>query len=169
MQVPRRRSQSLRIRDNDDLTVHLTPSALEHLKKLLIDLGHERPQAVEDLRIALQKGDLSENAEYQDAKARLMRIDGRIFSTKEKIKNAVLIEQGPDDSGRVRLGSTVVVSVDGRQKMYSIVGPQESDPAKGRISHVSPLGAALIGHAVGETVTIETENGAVMYGIIEVK
>lgn len=168
MQVPQRRAQLLRIRNDDDLMVHLTPSALQRLKDLLRDLEHERPQIVEDLRIALQKGDLSENAEYQDAKARLMRIDGRIFSTKEKIKNAVLIEKGPDDSGRIRIGSTVVVAVNGKQRTYMLVGSQESDPAHGRISYSSPLGSALIGHAVGESVSVQTENGDVSYGIVEI-
>lgn len=168
MQIPKRRSQLLKIQDDDNIAVYLTPHALERLKRLLSDLERERPSVVEDLRIAVQKGDLSENAEYQDAKARLGRIDGRIFSTKEKIKNAVMIEKGPDASGRIRLGSTVVLSVNGRQKTYSIVGPQESNPTQGRISHISPLGAALIGHVVGDSVKLETENGEVMYGVVEV-
>jgi len=168
MQIPKRRSQLLKIQDDENLSVYLTPQALERLKKSLDDLMRERPQVVEDLRIAVQKGDLSENAEYQDAKARLGRIDGRIFATKEKIKNAVMIEKGPDASGRIRLGSTVLLSINGRQKAYSIVGPQESNPTQGRISHISPLGAALLGHSVGETVTLHTESGDVMYGVVDV-
>lgn len=169
MQIPKRRSQLLKIRDDENLIVYLTPHAFERLKKLLIELEIERPGVVEDLRIAVQKGDLSENAEYQDAKARLGRIDGRIFSTKEKIKNAVMIEKGPDPSGRIRLGSTVVLSVNGRQKTYSIVGPQESNPTQGRISHISPLGAALVGHVIGDSITLTTENGEMMYGVVDVQ
>lgn len=128
----------------------------------------ERKQAVEDLSVALQKGDLSENAEYQEAKGRLGRIDGRIFNLKERLKRATVIEQGSSD-GTVRLGSNVMVHVNGQQKTYDIVGPQESNPSRGRISHVSPLGSALIGHTQGDTVTIETPNGPVAYQIIDVK
>jgi transcription elongation GreA/GreB family factor len=124
-------------------TNELTAEAVERLKRTLEKLEHdERPKIVEDLSHAITLGDFSENAEYQDAKARLARIDGRIFGLKERVKNAVIIEQGPAD-GKIRLGSTVTVKTNGKEKTFRILGPQEADPTRGRISHLSPLGSAL--------------------------
>lgn len=172
MRLPKRRSQILQLSPfaRDDGNAYLTASAIERLKRQLSDLEqHERPKTVEDLSVAVQKGDLSENAEYQDARARLSRIDGRIFSLKERIKNAKLIAEGANASGRVQIGSTVVLRVAGREKTYQILGSYESNPSRGRISHVSPLGAALLDHAAGESVTITTPQGETTYEIVEVK
>ena len=159
----------LRTYDDNDTSHHLTPEKMERLKMDLLDLEKtQRPLTVDDLSQALKKGDLSENAEYQDAKARLARIDGRVFSIKERLKNAIVIERGPSESGDVRIGSTVLLSVNGHQREYQILGSQETNPARGRISHLSPLGSALLGHAAGETVTVTAENGTTAYGIIRV-
>lgn len=116
----------------------------EHARKLRIG---------KDVSEAVQKGDLSENAEYQEAKARLSRIDGRIFSLKERIKNAIPIVEG-EATGRVQLGSTVTLRVNERERSYRVVGPSETNPSQGRISHLSPLGVALIDRAVGESVSV---------------
>jgi transcription elongation factor GreA len=167
MQLPKRRSQQLRQQMNDETgPVYLTPRGVENLKRTLSDLEAERPSIVADLTRAIAMGDLSENAEYTESKARLARIDGRIFGIKERLKRVVLIEEGASDV--VRLGSTVVVSVEGRQKTYRVVGPSETDPMKGRISHVSPLGSALLDHKVGDAVYVKTDRGDVMYGIVEI-
>jgi transcription elongation GreA/GreB family factor len=111
---------------------------------------------------------LSENAEYQDAKAKLGRIDSRIFSLKERIKNAQVIEYGSDSSGKVRIGSTVTVMSNDKTRTYQIVGTQESDPSRGMISYRSPLGEALLGHAVGETVILNRDGQSLAYRITEV-
>ena len=168
MQLPKRKSQQ----DRQALEItgpeYLTAQGVENLKRTLKRLEEdERPKIVEDLQFGLSLGDFSENAEYQDAKARLSRIDGRIFGIKERLKRAIVIEEGSSD-GKIHLGSHVVVSVNGKQKDFHIVGPRESDPMKGRISHVSPLGEALIGKGVGESVTVQTPNGPVLYGVVEV-
>jgi len=168
MQIPKRRSQQLQAPDERDDV--MTGWKLQRLKDDLEDLEkRQRPVIVEDLSDARQKGDLSENAEYQDARAKLSRIDGRIFSLKERIKNAVVIEQGAGPSGQVRIGSTVVLSVDGHQRQYRILGSQETDPSRGRISYLSPLGAALLGHVAGDGVTIDAGGKKILYGIVEVK
>jgi transcription elongation GreA/GreB family factor len=167
MQIPKRRSQVVKQQLNDDNgPVYLTPRGVENLKRTLRDLEEERPSVVADLSRAIAMGDLSENAEYTESKARLGRIDGRIFGIKERLKRVVLIEEGASD--RVRIGSTVVVSVEGRQKTYRIVGPHETDPTKGRISHLSPLGSALLDHVVGDAINVPTDRGDVMYGIVEI-
>lgn len=170
MQLPTRRSQKLKQHEDDSQYHFLTAAGLEWLKRDLRDIETiQRPQAVEDVSTAVQKGDLSENAEYQEAKSRLARIDSRIFSLKERIKRTVIIEQSPDPSGRVRLGSTVVVEMHGERKTYELVGPQETNPTRGRISHLSPLGSALLNHIVGDIVEVETQRGKQMYVIVEVK
>lgn len=157
----------LRQQAQDDTgAVYLTPRGVENLKRTLAQLEAERPNTVADLTRAIAMGDLSENAEYTESKARLARTDGRIFGIKERLKRVILIEEGASEN--VRLGSTVVVSIEGKQKTYRIVGPHETDPTKGRISHVSPLGSALLHHKVGDAVTISTDRGDVMYGIVEI-
>lgn len=153
-------------RDDDR---HLTAAAVERLRRDLRDLEEQqRPRTVEDLTRAREMGDLSENAAYHEAKARLGRIDGRIFSLKERVRNAIIIE-APGEGGLARIGSTVTVSVNGRQKTYQILGSQETDPSLGRISHLSPLGAALMGHGAGETVTVKAQDKDVAYRIDEVR
>ncbi len=125
---------------------------LEQLKRQLSDLEkEERPGAAEEVRRTGEMGDLSENAAYQYAKAHLRRVNGRILSLQDRIASAVLIET-PIDDGVVRIGSTVTVTTSDREMIFQILGSQETDPLKGRISYSSPLGAALIGHAVGEEV-----------------
>ncbi|MBU1349246.1 transcription elongation factor GreA [Patescibacteria group bacterium] len=168
MRIPTRKSQQLRVQGDRDNVI--SAWKLQRLKDDLIDLEkRQRPLVVEDLADARSKGDLSENAEYQDARGKLSRMDSRIFSLKERIKNASIIEEGAGPAGQVRIGSTVVLSVDGHQRQYAIVGSQETDPSRGRISYLSPLGAALMGQHVGETVVIDTGDIKTSYGIVEVR
>jgi len=146
----------------------LTAEAVERLKRTLVRLERdERPRIVADLAHAITLGDFSENAEYQDAKARLARIDGRIFGLKERIKHAVIIEQGPAD-GKIRLGSTVIVRANGKEKTFRILGPQEADPSRGQISHLSPLGSALLHRRAGDVVDFEAPGGVIKYEILKV-
>lgn len=147
---------------------YITADKLERLKRDLHDLEKlQRPKVVEDLAFAREQGDLSENAEYQDARAKLGRIDGRVFSIKERIKNAEIIEQTSDSSGRIQIGSTVVLSANGKEKTYQIVGSQESNPSRGMISRHSPLGSALLGHEAGESVTVDVNGNSIEYTIIQ--
>lgn len=167
MRLPQRRSQML-VKHGPE-TDHLTPEAVERLKRTLHTLEKiDRPKIVEDLSHALTLGDFSENAEYQDAKARLARIDGRIFGLKERIKNAIVIERGT--SGAIQLGSTVRFNLAGKEKTYEILGPQEANPSRGKISHLSPLGAALIGKKIGEKFGYVSPDGSTnLIEILEVK
>ena len=157
MRLPQRRSQMM-VKHGPE-TDHLTEESVNRLKKTLYELENiERPKIVVDLAHAITLGDFSENAEYQDAKARLSRIDGRIFGMKERIKHAIVITSGSPD-GKIGLGSTVDLIINGKQKTYRILGPQEADPSKGRISHLSPLGSALMGKSVGDIVDYKTPDG----------
>ena len=158
MRLPKRRSHMMR--DHGPESRELTPEALERLKRTLERLRKdERPKIVIDLSHALTLGDLSENAEYQDAKARLGRIDGRIFSLQERIRNAVVIRGGTTDV--IGIGSTVEFLLAGNEKTYRIVGSQEADPSQGRISYLSPLGAILIGKRPGERFEYRTPGGTI--------
>ena len=170
MQLPHRRSQALKRDEDREDTILLTAEGIQRLKDTLRYLEkEERPKIVEDLSQALLLGDFSENAEYIDAKARMSRIDGRIFSIKDRLRRAAEIGGGKNVSGRIRLGSTVILDVGGKRKMYQIVGPQETDPSRGRISHLSPLGALLLDHAAGDHVSVKTETGETVYTIVEVR
>lgn len=142
-------------------TDHLSPEAVERLRRTLQTLEKiDRPKIVEDLSHALTLGDFSENAEYQDAKARLSRIDGRIFGLKERIKNAIVIDRDAAD-GSVQLGSTVTFTLAGKEKTYEILGPQEANPSRGKISHLSPLGAALLGKKTGDRFSYHSPDGSI--------
>ncbi len=167
MQIPQRRAQKLRKQDEGPL--YLTPAGVKKLERELKDLERQQPEAIEDVDRTKQLGDFSENAEYQDAKFRLRRINDRIFSIKEKLKHVVVIQNDANDTGQVQLGSTVVLRVGGKEKTYQIVGPAEVNPSRGRISHVSPLGSELIGRMAGEKIILKTEAGAVEYEIVEVR
>ncbi len=172
MRLPKRRSQILRLTSfaEDDGNLYLTPSAIERLTHQLARLvKQERPSVVEELSAAAQKGDLRENAEYQDARARLSRMDGRIFGLQERIKNAISIPDNAGRSGRVQIGCTVVLRADGKEQIFQILGSYESSPAHGRISHLSPLGSALLDHQVGERITINRPHGEMTYEIVEIR
>ncbi|MSR85491.1 transcription elongation factor GreA [Candidatus Uhrbacteria bacterium] len=168
MQVPIRRAQKLKQYDDGSDANQITAVGLQKMKKELVQREAERPEAIEEVDRTRQFGDFSENAEYQDAKFRLRRINARIDTLKERIKRAVIIQHaGP--SNNVELGSIVTVRVNDKTKTYEIVGPRESNPSRGRISHVSPLGSTLLHHAPGDQVTLKTENGETMYQILQIE
>ena len=169
MRMPKRKSEE-NARANKEVDNYLSPAAVRKLQDDLRRLEDvSRPRAVTELSRTRDMGDLSENAAYSDAKGRLMGIDRRIFEIKTKLKNAVVIEQGSSD-GRVSVGASVTVRVNGKEKIYEITGSQETDPGSGRISHRSPLGSALMGHLAGETVSVvNAERKEVKYEILGVE
>lgn len=108
-------------------------------------------------------GDLSENAAYTAAKFYLRRINDRITSIGEKLKFAIIIEEGSSD-GVVRIGSTVTVCVNGKDATFAVLGAHETNPSKGAISYLSPVGAALLGHRAGDVVVVR----GISYSIVRV-
>lgn len=168
MRLPHRPKEAMAraLREEDH---YLTAEAVGRMKREIERLQKEdRPQAVEDLRVAREMGDLSENFGYQEAKSRLNRIDNRILTLQERMKSAVVIQPGASADGRVRIGSTVVVDVGGARKTYQILGSQETNPSKGLISRSSPIGAALLGQKAGDSVAVKIQDKDVIYEIIEV-
>ena len=148
---------------------YLTQEGLEKLKKELEELKTVRRREVIDrIQAARELGDLSENAEYSDAKDEQSFIEGRIEELEALIKKAEIIDSN-NHNGAVSLGSTVKVVCNGdSEKEYKIVGSNEADPLKGLISNESPLGGAFLGKKVGETIEVEVPRGKMVCKIINI-
>ena len=130
----------------------------------------ERPKVIKAIAEARAHGDLSENAEYHAAKEQQSFIEGRIRDLGTKMANAEIIEIRNRTADKVVFGVTVVLlDGDGKtEKRYTLVGQDESDLKSGKISVASPVGKALIGHRVGDEVTINTPARIVTYEILEI-
>jgi len=166
MQIPKSRLEKLKVRDESP--IHLTEEGFVRLKEKLTRLKNALPRYITEAQKAAAYGDRSDNAEYKDAKATLRRTHRQILSIQDRIKRAVIIKTGTNVSGKVQIGSTVVLKNNG-QKTFQIVGPHETNPTMGRISYQSPLGAALMNHEKGDTITIKTEKGHQEYLILEIR
>ena len=151
--------------------VYLTPEGLENLKEELDQLINvRRPELAKRLRRAIQQGDLSENADYIQGKEEQGFLEGRIQQIEAMLRNVVLIEdQGPTDE--VCLGSHVTVVEQGSSdpELYHLVGSAEADPLNGKISQASPLGQALLGAKVGDTVAIEAPAGEIRFEVVSIE
>ena len=130
-----------------------------------------RPQISEAIKEAREKGDLKENAEYHAAREQQSFVEGRIKDIEGKLSNAQIIDiSRMPVSDKVIFGTTVVVADENNKKItYKIVGEDEADLKKGKISVTSPISRALVGKNVGDDVTIKTPSGNIQYEIIEVK
>ncbi len=139
---------------------YISQEGLDKLKeelKELVDI--KRPEVIDRIANARDLGDLSENAEYHEARGDQSFIEGRIQELESLIKNAVIVSSNKN-SKSVSMGSTVHATCDNGLKMkYAIVGHSEADPASGKISHVSPIGQAFLGRSVGEEVSVKVPSG----------
>ncbi|HZT14146.1 MAG TPA: transcription elongation factor GreA [Candidatus Baltobacteraceae bacterium] len=156
----------------NDKEIVLTREGLEKLERELDDLKTVHRKEVNDrIRQAKEFGDLSENAEYEDAKQEQAFIEGRILKLEAMIRNARIIDELDYAADEVHLGSIVKVKdlKSSAAHEFSIVGSAEADPVNQRISNESPLGRALMGHKKGETVDVATPRGLVKYKIESIK
>lgn len=140
--------------------VLLTKSGIEklrHERDLLVNV--ERPKVIADLQAARAQGDLSENADYDAARERQAEVEARIKEIDAMIQNAEMIDEDAVDLQIVKPGMQVKMLdlADNVENQYAIVGSFETDPDHGKISNECPLAKAIIGHAVGETVTVMVE------------
>jgi transcription elongation factor GreA len=152
----------------NDKDIVLTKEGLEKLELELDELKTVHRKEVNDrIRQAKEFGDISENAEYEDAKQEQAFVEGRIIRLEQMIRNARLIDASGSVSEDVQLGASVRVKDlrSGDAFDFSIVGSAESDPPNKRLSNESPLGLALIGKRKGDTVDVETPRGKVQYKI----
>lgn len=136
----------------------------EGLKKVKEELEQlktiDRPEVIDRIAKARDLGDLSENAEYHEAREKQSFIEGRIQELEAQVRNAVIIKSKKSDT--VQIGSTVHATCDNGMKVkYQIVGHSEADPANGRISHQSPLGSAFIGKGIGHEFELKVPAGAI--------
>lgn len=147
----------------------VTPEGLEKLKAELKKLKTvDRPETVKRMAEARELGDLSENADYHDAREQLAFIEGRIEELEIMIKRAEVVTSH-GKAGIAQMGSTVVVKSPSGTATYQIVGANESDPGSGKISAESPVGSALMDAKKGDTVTVTTPGGSVQYAVLEIK
>ena len=167
MQIPKRRWEQFQKRDTGP--VHITKAGLDSMRERLERLKRGLPELISEAERTAAYGDRSENAEYKDAKGRLRGTHRQIFSIEDQLKRVVIIKPGASASGMVEIGSTVALEVNVETETFQILGSHETDPARGRISFSSPLGAALMGHKKGDEVSIKTASGTRMYRIIEVR
>jgi transcription elongation factor GreA len=146
----------------------ITRAGFERLREELERLKRvERPALTKAIADARAHGDLAENAEYHAAREKQGFIEARIAELEQKVGNADVIDP-PTSGDRVTFGSTVLLEDgDGRQVRYQIVGSDEAEPARGRISVLAPLARTLIGKTVGDRVTAQLPGGARTFDILD--
>lgn len=145
------------------------PFTKQGYEKVLQDiqtLQKDRPSAVENLRKAREMGDLSENGYYKAARARLSSIDANLRKLDRLRKLGVVVSS--EHNGCVDIGSTVALKDESGVYTYTIVGGYESDPKNHTISHLSPLGKALMGKKVGDTSVVRAPVGEKLYDVIAI-
>ena len=149
----------------------MTFAGLRALEDELFDLKvYKRKEVAQKIREAREQGDLSENAEYDAAKDEQRDIEARIEELEKLLKNVEVVGQDEVDADTVGIGSRVKlydVEMD-EEVEYTIVGSTEADALNGKISNESPVGAALIGSKVGETIVVETISGDLEFKILEI-
>jgi transcription elongation factor GreA len=149
---------------------YLTQQKYNELQAELLELKTVKRKAVaEHLEYARSLGDLSENAEYHEAREEQAQTEARILQLETILKNAEIVKHTLGDI--VEIGSKVIVQKEGESSTseFTLVGSEESDITVGKISHHSPLGAALFGKKKGEAFTFESPKGNVKYKIVDVK
>lgn len=153
-------------------SVPMTPDCYQRLQEeLKTKVRVERPKVVQDIAEARAHGDLSENAEYDAAKDRQGHIEGRILYLNDRIARAEVIDPKTMVSDKIVFGATVTLSdIDQEDEVvYQIVGEDEADIKKGKISVTSPVGKALIGHTFDDEVRINVPSGMKIYEVLDIK
>ncbi len=151
--------------------VMITAEGLKQLEEELQYLkGQKRREVAEKIKVARSYGDLSENSEYDDAKNEQAILEARIVTIEATLKNAVLIDEEGISNEHVHVGSSVrLLNLRTDSEVtYKIVGSNEANPSDGKISDESPVGAALIGHSVGDAVEVEVPVGVIGFKVLEI-
>jgi len=147
--------------------IEMSSEALARVRVELDELVRvRRPEVVARIKAARELGDLRENAEYHAAREEQSFLEGRVQALEDRLRRAVIVTDQAD--GRVGLGSTVTVETGGEEATFTIVGTTEANPAAGRLSAASPVGAALIGHRPGDELEVRTPRGPVRYRVVSI-
>jgi len=152
--------------------VILTPEGYEKLKAEIQFLSNDKRREVADrIRVARDFGDISENAEYDDAKNEQAMLEHKISQLEDRLVNARVIESDAVDLSVVSIGAKVrLKDVDANQTVeYVIVGSAEANPSESKLSNESPVGKAIIGKKKGETVEVAAPRGALKFKIMDIK
>ena len=150
----------------------LTQEGYQKLEDELETLKTVRRREVADrIKVAISFGDISENAEYDEAKTEQAQVEERIIKLESMIRRAVIIDESKIDSNVVTIGSIVKVNdMDFEEEVeYTIVGSAEADPYEGKISNESPVGRALLGRTIGDIVDVQVPDGVAKFEILEIR
>ena len=130
-----------------------------------------RREVADRIKVAISFGDISENAEYDEAKNEQAQVEERIIKLESMIRRAVIIDESKIDSNVVTIGSIVKVNdMDFEEEVeYTIVGSAEADPYEGKISNESPVGKALLGRTIGDIVDVQVPDGVAKFEILEIR
>jgi len=165
MRVPTRKGEIENFKAKD---YSLSPAKYQELERTLARLLKRRPQEAKEVKRLAEMGDFSENVGYQMAKGRLRGLNQRILDLEDMIKKADIVI--PDNNvSAVQIGHKVSLEIDGVQKMYTILGASESNPAAGVISASSPLGASLLNKKRGEEFDLEINGKNRHYHITKIE
>lgn len=165
MQVPYRKPGKFSLIKNDPV---MTQDKLDELVVKLEKLKDIQPSAAKEVSRLAELGDFSENVEYQLAKGRLRGINEKILRLERQIMDAEIIKPNKN-SDRVQIGHKVTIDFNGHEKTYQILGSSETDPGKGTISHLSPLGSALMNKKTGDTIKVKLAGKTVEYKIVKIQ
>lgn len=159
------------VHEHKNKTVVTTEGMREMEEKLRYLTTTRRAEVAEQISIARGFGDLSENAEYDEAKNEQSRLEAEIIQLENDIHNAIVIDEDNVSTDAVNVGTTVRVLFveDGDEEEYTIVGARESDPINNKISNECPMGTALLGRIVGETVSVDAPDGAYQLKILGIR
>jgi transcription elongation factor GreA len=147
---------------------YLTVEKLSEIKTELEDLKSvKRKEIADQLEYAKSLGDLSENAEYHEARDTQANLENRIARLEALVKHATIISK--HDKDIVSVGSILTVEISGKKKEFTIVGSEEADMSQGKVSVRSPFGSSAIGKKKGESFSVDTPNGKVEYKISSLK
>lgn len=147
----------------------ISQEGYDKLKKELDErINVKRLEIAGRIEVAKELGDLSENAEYAEAKDEQAFNDGRISELTALLKNVTIV-QNNGDKNKIGMGSKVTAAVGDQTKEFTIVSFNEANPSEGKISNESPLGVAFLGKKKGEKITVNTPRGSVVYEILDVQ
>jgi transcription elongation factor GreA len=150
--------------------IPISIEGFRRLEKELHDLKNERPAVIQAIAEAREEGDLKENAGYDAARDRQGMLEARIRYVESRLATSRVIDLATLEGDRVIFGATVEIEDvnTGEVKTWTLLGPDESDPVKGSISILSPVGQALIGKEAGDEITVEAPRGRIQYEIVSI-
>ncbi len=148
---------------------YITKEKLAELREQFRELKERRKEISRQIREAQEKGDITESAEYAEAKEAQAFNEGKIRELEQLFNEAVVISNKKSNCQVVEVGCQILVKNHNNKKEFSIVGSEESDPSVGKISNESPLGRAFLGKKKGDEVVVQTPSGKINYKILKIK